>query len=95
MASPNRVVLALFDHLALLRHTFDDAVDRLLLILFERFNVGRVPKIGHGPSFYNATGLSNGGSQPGRRNGCAIDSAPVKYQRAGFIANAAFSLPNA
>lgn len=41
------VLLALLDHLALLRHALDDAVDRFLLVGLERLDVVAVAQVGH------------------------------------------------
>ncbi|KAK0349306.1 hypothetical protein LTR94_033674, partial [Friedmanniomyces endolithicus] len=47
MAGAHGMLLTLLDHLALLGHPLDDAVDRRLLVWFERLDVVAVPQVGH------------------------------------------------
>ena len=48
MAGADGMAFALLDHLALLGHALDDAVDRLLLVLLRGFDVVAIAQIGHG-----------------------------------------------
>ncbi|MDF2640515.1 MAG: hypothetical protein K0R64_3499 [Novosphingobium lindaniclasticum] len=48
MAGAHGMLLALLDYLALLGHPLNDAVDRRLLVWFERLDVVAVAQVVHG-----------------------------------------------